>query len=162
MKNMPTKAPILIVGIGNLLRSDEGIGVHTAHAMQKLKLPNFVEVIDGGTSGADLLDVICGREKVIFIDAVDADLEPGTILKMAPDDLAAKTVQSLSLHDVGIIETLAMAQRLGDAPKDVVIIGVKPKDISPAIGLTDVLASALSKIIFAVIQEVYAESKISS
>jgi hydrogenase maturation protease len=162
MKNTATKAPILIVGIGNLLMSDEGIGVHAACALQKLKLPDFVEVIDGGTSGADLLDHICGREKVIFIDAVDADLEPATILRMTPDDLEAKTVQSLSLHDVGILGTLSMAQSLGDAPKDVVIIGVKPKDISPKIGLTDVLTSAMPEIMAAAIGEIYAERERNS
>jgi hydrogenase maturation protease len=110
MKNVSVKTPIVIVGIGNLLLSDEGIGVHAACALQQLKLPDFVEVIDGGTAGADLLDCICGREKVIFIDAVDADLEPATILRMVPGDLEVKTVQSLSLHDVGILGTLSMAQ----------------------------------------------------
>jgi hydrogenase maturation protease len=157
--NVKIKKPVLIIGIGNLLLGDEGIGVHVAYALQKQKLPDFVEVIDGGTSGADLLDLLCGRDKVIFIDAVDADIEPGTIIKMAPDDLAAKTESSLSMHDIGILETLSMTKRLDDAPKEVVIIGVKPKDISPKIGLTNILASAMPKIMFTAIQEIYTGSE---
>jgi hydrogenase maturation protease len=157
--DVKTKKPVLIIGIGNLLLSDEGIGVHTAWALQKENLPDFVEIVDGGTAGTELVDLLCGREKVIFIDAVDADIEPGTILKMGPDDLAVKTVQALSLHDAGLLDTLTMAKYFGDAPKEVVIIGVKPKDISPKIGLTDELTLALPKIMSTVIKEIYVGSE---
>lgn len=150
-----TKKPVLILGIGNLLLSDEGIGVHTAWILQKQNLPDFVEIIDGGTSGADLLDSLCGREKVIIIDAVDADVEPAAILKLTPEDLAAKELPSISLHEAGLVDTLTMAKLLGQSPKEVVIIGVKPKDISPKIGLTDELAAAMPEIMSAVLSEIH-------
>ena len=65
--------PIVVLGIGNILLRDEGVGVRVAEQMLSINLPREVEVVDGGTAGADLLDVICNRRKVIIIDAVDAD-----------------------------------------------------------------------------------------
>ena len=67
--------PILIVGVGNLLLRDEGIGVHVAHELQRRHLPTDLEVLDGGTAGMDLLHHFQGRRRVIFVDAVEADGE---------------------------------------------------------------------------------------
>src|SRR5512140_3669686 len=109
---MANRCPTLILGIGNILLKDEGIGVHVIQAMEKMELPENVEICDGGTGGAALLDIVANREKLIVIDTVDADVEPGTVLKMNARDLANENKQSISLHEFGLVETLFAAAQL--------------------------------------------------
>jgi len=145
---------VLVLGIGNLLLYDEGIGVYVIRELQKRGVPDNVELLDGGTAGADLLDDMCDRKKIIVVDAVDADIEPGTVLRLKPQDLISVGNQSISLHDFGLAETLNMARQLNCEPKDVVIFGVKPKDISPGLGLTPEISSILPKLIELVLAEI--------
>jgi len=148
------RKPVLVLGIGNILLHDEGIGVQAIWEMQKRRAPDDVEFLDGGTAGADLLDCISDRRKVIVVDAVDCDVVPGTILRLKPEDLVVAENQSVSLHDVGLAETLAMAKQLNCQPKEVVIIGVKPKDISCGVGLSDEITEVMPRIIEAVLAEI--------
>jgi hydrogenase maturation protease len=148
------RQPVLVLGIGNILLHDEGVGVYVVEQMQKDGVPDYVELLDGGTAGADLLDHICERQKVIVVDAMDADVEQGTILRFTPDDLASNTEYSISLHDFGIAETIDMARRLGCAPKQVVIIGVKPKDLTCGVGLSGNIQKIIPKVIEAVFNEI--------
>jgi hydrogenase maturation protease len=112
----PTK-PYLVLGIGNLLLKDEGVGVHVVRAIEArvaagdLALPEGVEVCDGGTLGMDLLDLIEDRRKVIVVDAVEADAAPATVLCFTAEDLARREAVDLSLHQLGLFEMLAMADR---------------------------------------------------
>jgi hydrogenase maturation protease len=146
--------PVLIVGIGNILLRDEGFGPHVIKELQKMELPSYVELLDGGTAGADLLDFICDRRKVIVIDAIAADVEPGSILRMAASDFTGNLQQNVSLHELGLIEALLMAKQLGCAPKEVVIFGVKPEDISCGTELTEKITKAVPKVIELTLNEV--------
>jgi hydrogenase maturation protease len=148
------RRPVLVLGIGNILLHDEGVGVYVVEQMQKGGVPDYVELLDGGTAGADLLDHICDRQKVIVVDAMDADVEPATILRFTPDDLAANAEQSISLHDFGIAETLAMARQLNCAPQEVIIIGIKPKDLTCGLGLSDEIAGVVPRVIKYVLAEI--------
>ena len=148
------RRPVLVLGICNILLHDEGIGVYVVEQMQKGNVPDYVELLDGGTAGADLLDHICDRQKVIVVDAVDSDTEPGTILRFTPDDLASNAGQSISLHEFGIADTLAMAKRLNCAPQEVIIIGIKPKDVTPGLGLSDEVTGIVSRVIECVSAEI--------
>jgi hydrogenase maturation protease len=152
MKN--NHRPVLVLGIGNILLHDEGVGVHTIWEMQKMPVPEDVELIDGGTAGADLLDYISDRQKVIVIDAIDCNIAPGTILRFKQQDLVAGNNPAISLHDIGLAETLAMTGHLNCRPKEVVIIGVKPKDLSCGLGLSDEILEIVPKIIEAVRSEI--------
>ena len=76
--------PTLILGIGNLLLKDEGVGVHVVQALRGRKIPDGVEVVDGGTFGLDLIDIFAGRRKVIFIDAMLSKAPPATVLRFSP------------------------------------------------------------------------------
>ncbi|MEW6088996.1 MAG: HyaD/HybD family hydrogenase maturation endopeptidase [bacterium] len=122
--------PVLILGIGNVLLRDEGVGVHVAREMMKMPLPEDVEIIDGGTSGLDLLLYIKGRIKIIVIDCVRGGGTPGTIYRLAPNDLEKDENKIISLHQVDFQQTLNLLSMTGKVMPDVIIIGVEPKDYS--------------------------------
>ncbi|UCD29278.1 MAG: HyaD/HybD family hydrogenase maturation endopeptidase [Planctomycetota bacterium] len=145
--------PVLILGIGNILLRDEGIGVRVIQAMQKMELPEGVELYDGGTAGADLLDIICDRKKLIIIDAMDADCEPGSILRLTPDDLKPQASAGISLHQIGLLDTLNMAKLLGSPPEEVIIIGIKPKSITPCTELSTELKHSIPKALNLILNE---------
>jgi hydrogenase maturation protease len=151
--------PILILGIGNILLRDEGVGVHVIQEIEarvargELVLPDDVEVYDGGTFGIDLLDMIAGRRRVICVDAVAADVPPATILRFAGADLARKKVADMSLHQVGLLEALAMSKQLGCAPQEVIIFGVAPKAMKSGLEMTPEVAALVPKLVDLVMAE---------
>jgi hydrogenase maturation protease len=148
------RRPILVLGIGNILLSDEGVGVRVIEQMQEIPLPDDVELVDGGTAGADLLDVLAERRKVIVIDAVQADCEPGTVLRFTADDLTRPDGIGMSLHELGLGEALTMTKQLGCAPEDVVVFGIKPRDISCGLKLSEEISASLPKVIELVLSEI--------
>ena len=137
MNEFNERRPILILGIGNILLRDEGVGVRVIETLQQQKTPDTIDLVDGGTSGADLIDVLADRRKVIIVDAVDAGKAPGTVIRFEEDDLENIPNSALSLHELGIAETLKMTSKLNCKPKEVVFFGIQPKDISPGLELSD-------------------------
>ncbi len=135
--------PTLILGIGNILLRDEGAGVRVVEALAPSPLPPGVELCDGGTSGADLINVIAGRRKLIVIDAVDADAEPGTVFRLTRDDIMSPARANLSLHELGLAETLFMAEKLNCAPAEVVAFGIQPKEVKPGLELSAEVAAVV-------------------
>lgn len=116
------------MGTGNLLLKDEGVGIHAVKRLKEIDLPSDVEVLDGGTSGFDLLDEIEGRKRVIVIDAVKAGEKPGTIYRFSGDDVEAKRKALVSLHDIDLADILNLAGILGKRPQ-ITVIGIEPKCI---------------------------------
>ena len=143
---------ILIVGIGNLLCRDEGIGVHVIQEMKKMELPGHIELLDIGTSTMDLIAYLDGVKKLIVIDAMKAGGTPGTIYKCKPDDLLPEEEGPISLHEIGLLESLNMAQKMG-MKIDTVIIGVEPKVLDWEMELSDEVKSKIPNIIEAVLKE---------
>ena len=82
--------PTLVLGLGNVLLRDEGVGVRVVQALERVILPPDVEVFDGATAGVDLLDVLADRRKVVVINAIAGDSPPGTVLRLTPADLAPR------------------------------------------------------------------------
>jgi hydrogenase maturation protease len=136
MTSQSGRKPILVLGIGNILLSDEGIGVRVIEHMQTMTLREDVQLVDGGTSGMDLLDVLADREKVIVVDAIDADCTPGTVLRFGLDQLMQKEHADISLHELGIAETVNMTRQLGCAPKEVIVFGIQPQNIDCGLELS--------------------------
>lgn len=147
-----TQNKILVLGIGNLILKDEGIGVHVVQALEEQGLPPEVEVIDGGTATMDLLSVIYESERIIVIDALKAGGEPGTVYRCLAEDLAEASDRPLSLHQVGLLDVLGMARQLG-GNASVTIIGIEPKEISWGLELTEEVQAAVPKVIEAVKRE---------
>ena len=128
--------PILVLGVGNILLRDEGVGVRVVEAMRNLQLPPGVELLDGATAGLDLLDALADRRKVVVIDAIEGSSEPGTVLRLGLEDLIPRDGHNVSLHEMGLLETITVAGHLGIAPQEVVVIGVKPYDMSCGLELS--------------------------
>jgi len=152
---------ILVLGLGNILLKDEGVGVHIAQMLQELALPHNVEVVDGGTASLDVLLLAPGIEKLVVIDALRAGKEVGTIykarLKSEERDKLEQIFSSgsrISLHQVGLIDALAIAERMNCAPKEIAIIGIEPKKIDCGLELTDDVKQKIPEIINTVLKEI--------
>jgi hydrogenase maturation protease len=146
---------ILIIGVGNLLLKDEGLGIHAVRELRKRSLPSGVEVLDGGVSGIGLLDFFPGARKVVLIDAADMNLPPGTVARFTPGDLRSRgDTPKFSAHDVGLPEVLELAGALGRCPPEVVIIGGQPKEISWGTDLTPEVQDSLPRVLEAALGEI--------
>jgi hydrogenase maturation protease len=150
---MASTGKILVVGMGNLLYRDEGIGVHVAQEMEKMELPEQIELLDIGTSTMDLISYLKGVKKLIVIDAMKAGGDPGTVYKCKPEDLLPKDEGPISLHEIGLLETLNMAKKM-EMEIETVIIGVEPKVFDWGIELTEEVKNRIPSIIEAVLKEV--------
>ncbi|MGB9792037.1 MAG: hydrogenase maturation protease [Thermacetogeniaceae bacterium] len=138
----------VVVGIGNLLLKDEGVGVHVVRALERRSLPCDVELVDGGTAGPDLLPYMSGAEKIIVVDALKGGGEPGSVYCLTPDDCEPKAEGNpLSLHDLGILVALRDLELLEGRRPHVVIIGVEPKELDWGIELTPEVAASIPKVI---------------
>jgi len=147
---------IIVLGIGSVLMTDEGIGVRVAERLkQSYTFPENVEVYDGGATGMHgLLPLIEEADRLIVIDAVNGPGEPGELYRYTAEDFRLTIPKKLSAHDVGFLECLAIAQINEYAPKSVVIIGVKPLDIETwGMELTDFIAGKIGKLVEMTIAE---------
>jgi hydrogenase maturation protease len=145
---------ILILGLGNILLGDEGVGVRVAEQLLSHPLPDEIEVIDGGTAGYELINFFEGKEKVIIVDAVKTNDTPGSVYKL---DLALvqedETVQ-LSLHQIGLKNVFKMAS-LMDLNPEVTLVGIVPKDYQDYnIGLSEEVEKAIPLAIETVLKEI--------
>lgn len=146
--------PIMVIGVGNSIQMDDGIGIHVLNELKKYDLPEESELFDGGTLGIDLMPYIEGREKLIFIDSVKADEKPGTIFKFEPDDLNYDDAPKTSVHQIGLIDSLQMISMIGKAPEKIVIFGVQPKTIDWGEELSPELKLSIPKLIPHLLKEI--------
>jgi len=141
-------ASTLLVGLGNLIFGDEGVGVH---AMRRLEtdyaFAPALELVDGGTSGLDLLPLLHGRERLLLIDALASDAPPGTIRIIRNRAIRAALTEKVSLHHLGIADLLALAELVGCTPPEIVLIGIVPERLEMQLGLSDRLRERLPAII---------------
>jgi hydrogenase maturation protease len=146
---------IVIIGVGNLLLKDEGVGVHVAQELQKKDLPSAVEVHDGGVAGIGLLDFFQGASKVLLIDAADMNLDAGAVVRFTPEEVAGKIDgPRFSAHEVGVLEILDLARALDQYPPEVVIFGIQPKEIAWGTELSPEVQASIPKAVEAVWEEI--------
>jgi hydrogenase maturation protease len=146
---------IVIIGVGNLLLKDEGVGVHVAQELQKKSWPSPVEIHDGGVAGIGLLDFFPGASKVMLIDAADMNLDPGSLVRFTPEEVAGKLGgPRFSAHDIGLLEVLELARALDQCPPEVVIFGIQPKEISWGTELSPEVQASIPKVMEAVLREI--------
>jgi hydrogenase maturation protease len=151
--NSPQCPSTLVLGLGNILLRDEGLGVRAVEALQQMRLPDNVDVLDGGTASMALLDTLSNRDKVIVIDAVRCNNTPGTLYRLAPKDISTGKGTQTSVHQIGLLDALAHIECLGDAPREVVIYGVEPKEIDWGMELTPEVEAAIPRVVELVLAE---------
>lgn len=144
---------IVVVGVGNLLLKDEGIGIHAVKALQEINLPADVRLIDGGTS-PDLISYTQAGDKLIIIDAAKAGGAPGTIYRFHPEDLAAERQTLTSAHELGVPQNLKLMSLLGNEPGETIIIGIEPGEIGAGLELSPVLNQKMPEIVQVVLKEI--------
>ncbi|HDY87200.1 MAG TPA: hydrogenase maturation protease [bacterium] len=145
---------IIVLGLGNILLKDEGVGVWIAEEIAKRSLPENVEVIDGGTASLDILISMKDVEKLIIIDALRGGEKPGTVYRLHPEDLPAISNSYMSVHQLNVLEGLILAKKTGNAPQETVIIGVEPKEIEWGLGVTSEINKKIPDILNIVLEEV--------
>jgi len=145
---------IAVFGIGNLLLSDDGVGVHVLHRLIKeYEFPDHVEFIDGGTKGLDLLPLFENRDKVLIIDAANFNKEPGTIDSVEGSKIPAFLSTKLSVHQIGLPDTLFAAKLMEITPPEMCLIGIQPKSMDTATELSEIVSSQMDNLIDKVLQK---------
>lgn len=152
---------VLVIGLGNVLLKDEGVGVHVVEKLQQLTLPCNVEVIDGGTASLNALLTVPAVEKLVVIDALRAGKEPGTIYQArlrGEDQNRLERIfgsdTKVSLHQMGLVDALAVVEKMNCAPKEIVIIGIEPEKIDWGLELTDQVKQKVPEIVNSVLKEI--------
>jgi hydrogenase maturation protease len=146
---------IIVLGVGNELLSDEGIGVHVIKALQKKNsLPPEVEVMEGGTDGFGLINIITDTDRLIVIDSIKGGSEPGTLYKFDIEDApATPDLFKTSVHQIGILEVINLSSLIGKTPKTTVI-GIEPQTISTGMQLSEPVRAKIPRVIELVKEEV--------
>jgi len=145
---------VLVLGVGNLLLGDEGIGIHLIREMGKERLPLNVELVDGGTAGIDLLNWLESADYVIIVDCVEAGEEPGSIFRIPIDELVLDSAnQLISLHDINLTEVLSMANKMKILPPTI-IFGVQPEVIGYQTELSPTVKNRLPRLIELIKKEI--------
>ena len=142
------------MGVGNVLLSDEGLGVQFLTELENAGLTDNVELLEGGTSGMDLIYLIQEVDFLIIVDAVNAHSEPGALFRFSPGKTKIFPDEfQVSFHQVGIVEILSLADIVGKAPKTL-IYGVQPKSMEWSIGLTPEIQAVMPKLKQHVLDEI--------
>lgn len=137
---------ILILGVGNYLMGDEGVGVHTIQEMSKLELPEYIDILDGGTGGFLLLSCFEAYKTIIFVDATMDGKPEGTITKLRPK-FAADFPKALSVHDVGLKDMIEAVYLMEQVP-DIHLFTVSVKQLNPmTVELNPKVNEALPKLV---------------
>jgi hydrogenase maturation protease len=145
---------ILVLGLGNILLRDEGLGVRAVERLAAAyDLPGNVEVLDGGTLGLDLLPRLTGMDALLLVDAVKAGGQPGTLVRLEEDAIQAALAVKMSVHQVGLQELLAVSAFQGTRPPRVVLWGMEPAEIDWGLELSRPVTVRLDALSEAVAQE---------
>ena len=146
---------ITILGIGNTLYTDEGLGVHALAALQeKYGMDQQVQLVDGSTDGMSLLGPVEDTDYLIVIDAINAGKEGGHIIELHGNDIPAYYGIKMSIHQLGFQEVLLASKLRERYPKNIVMIGMQPTSLELGIGLSETNEAQLPKLLAVVEQQV--------
>lgn len=148
---------ILVLGIGNLVMSDDGIGVRVVQSLaERYRFPEQVTVLDGGTLGLDLLPQVGEARRLVIVDAVDTGEAPGTLVRLTGEEIPLALETKLSPHQMGLKDLLTVASLLGQAPQETVLLGVQPQSVEMALELTPPVQAQLAPLVVRVLDELAA------
>ncbi len=145
---------VLVLGVGNLVMSDDAVGVLVVQQLQeRFSFPENVEIIDGGTLGLDLLPKLENITHLLMIDAVETGNSAGTCVRLCGQELPIALETKVSPHQMGLKDLLAVSELMGHSPKEMVLIGIQPESIEMEIGLTEKVEAQLENLISNVLDE---------
>lgn len=137
----------VVLGLGNVLQHDEGLGVYAVRALAAETGPAGVEFVDGGVLGLDLLPLVEACSHLLIVDAVDADQPPGTLIELSGHEIPLQAGPRLSPHQVALQDVLALARIRGRLPANLRLVGLQPLDLSPGVGLHPATATVLAPLL---------------
>jgi hydrogenase maturation protease len=145
---------VMILGVGNILLSDEGFGVRVAEALEeRYAFPDNVSVIDGGVLGINLMGVMSEADRLIVVDVIRNGGQPGDLYRIDGEAIPERIRAKNSLHQIDFLESLTLCQALDKVP-ETVIVGVEPKDIETlSVDLTSATADRIDDVIRMVLTE---------
>lgn len=147
-------APVLVLGLGNVLLGDDGLGVEALRAFTAEWIaPDDLLILDGGTLGLSLLPYLEDARSAILVDAVRADAPAGSLVRLADDDVAPAVAHRLSVHQVGVADLLDAARLRGRLPERVVLLGLVPESIELRVGLSKPVVRGLPGLVAEVAAE---------
>lgn len=137
-----------IIGVGNILMQDEGIGPKVTEFLKtKYFFDPQIEIIDGGTLGLDLLPYIEKFKKIILIDVVDFHKEPGYIKVLRGEEIPPYLKTKLSVHHVGVQDLLEVARFMEVMPEELVLVGIQPETIDLGLDLSETVAGKIHELV---------------
>lgn len=144
----------LVLGIGNVLLQDEGVGIHALGELRRrFSVDAGVDLLDGGTAGVELLRYLDGKDRVLIIDAVAAGHPPGTVFRVEGADVPRMFHVRISPHQIGLSDVLATALLSDALPGQMVLFGVEPQTMTTGLALTPVVEASLDKLVVSVVDE---------
>lgn len=148
------RIPLLVLGVGNLLCGDEGLGPAAVSVLTRaFEIPEGVCVLDGGTLGLSLLPYIEDAEHVLLVDAVRTDQPPGSFVRLEGDDVAPAVQNRLSVHQIGVADLLDGARWLGRYPAQLTLLGLVPETVDLGLRRSAVVEAGLRALIDRIVSE---------
>ncbi|MGD0885663.1 MAG: HyaD/HybD family hydrogenase maturation endopeptidase [Thermodesulfovibrionales bacterium] len=137
-----------LIGLGNILLKDEGVGVHVVNAIrERYTFSPEIQIIDGGTLGLDLLPFFEGKREILIIDAVDFRKEPGHIGMLENDAIPSELFSKLSVHHIGLSDVLFAAKLKDLTPAKLCLIGIQPQSLEVGLEMTDCIRDKMEDVI---------------
>lgn len=139
---------ITVLGVGNILMQDEGVGVRVVEQLlRQYSFPPNVQVLDGGTLGMELLRFLVGTDKLILVDAIGGSLPPGSLYQFQNDEVKAYFKEKVSMHELGIQDVLAVMEVLEKPAQEIMIVGVQPLAIDIGLEMTPLITKTIENVI---------------
>ena len=152
---MSARKPLLVLGLGNVLCSDDGLGALALSLLDRdFDRPTGVEFLDGGTLGLALLPYLEDADAAILVDAIRADAAPGSFVRLEGADVAPAVAQRLSPHQIGVADLLHGARWIDRYPNRVVLLGLVPATIELGIGCSPAVRAAVPMLVDRVAEEI--------
>jgi len=138
----------VVLGIGNTILTDEAAGVRAVELLElSYRLPDNVQVIDGGTSGMEMIEDLSTLDLLIVLDVVKTGAAPGTVVKIAGKEIPVFFRHKLSPHQIGLPDVLASLELLDTLPKEIIVLGVEPISLELGMEMTSTVAAQVPTLV---------------
>ena len=141
----------MVIGLGNVAQTDDGLGVHAAQALPaRYEISSRIEVVEGGTAGLLLVPVLADAKRAVIVDALDLGAEPGTLHRVAARDWPSAFLQRMTPHDAGLTDLLGATLLTGSLPDELLVLGLQPQRIGWGCEPTPTFARAIPRLVDAI------------